>query len=166
MTDITDRMNDYREACRSLWNIHFAKKNRWELTTPFNQIQRLLFDALVTDGLSYEGEAEGVDIPPPALRVVPRSRAELLVAEADEPHRGTVWSRPKDVLVQAGGITLEFLEYFDWEHLRTREFQYLLCRILGFPDHPEFEGRRALIEAWRCSVFHDEESDDALHVAV
>jgi hypothetical protein len=68
MRDITEQMNGYRECWRNLWNVHFSKRENFGRSLDaFEQIRELLFDALVVSGPSYEGEAEGKDIPAPAL---------------------------------------------------------------------------------------------------
>jgi hypothetical protein len=71
MRDITDLMNAYRECSRNLWNVYFSmRENIGGSLDAFEQVRELLFQSLVVSELSYEGEAEGEDLPPPALKVV------------------------------------------------------------------------------------------------
>ena len=80
MRDITQLMNAYRECSRNLWNVYFSgRANIGGSLDAFEQIRRLLFDPLVVSELFYEGEAEGENIPPPALKVVPRERTLILI---------------------------------------------------------------------------------------
>src|SRR5207302_8165545 len=80
MRDITELMNTYRECSRNLWNVYFSKrKDIGDALDVYGQIRELLFDSLILSELSYEGEAEGEDIPPPVLRVVPGSRSLILI---------------------------------------------------------------------------------------
>ena len=75
MRDITNLMNAYRECSRNLWNVYFSSRdNVGGSLDAFGRLRDLLFTALVVDELFYEGSAEGQDIPPPAIRVVPERR--------------------------------------------------------------------------------------------
>jgi hypothetical protein len=75
MRDITNLMNAYRECSRNLWNVYFSSRdNVGGSLDAFGRLRDLLFTALVVDELFYEGSAEGKDIPPPAIRVVPERR--------------------------------------------------------------------------------------------
>jgi hypothetical protein len=86
MRDITQLMNDYRECSRNLWNVYFGKReNIGGSLDAFEQIRESLFDSLVVSELSYEGEAEGDDIPPPVLKVVPRARSLILIKRLSGP---------------------------------------------------------------------------------
>ena len=91
MRDITELMNAYRECSRNLWNVYFSKrKDIGDALDVFEQIRELLFDSIILSELSYEGEAEGEDIPPPVLRVVPGSRSLILIQRLGGPgRRGT-----------------------------------------------------------------------------
>jgi hypothetical protein len=129
---------------------------------PFGQIRELLFDSLVVSDLSYEGDAEGDDIPPPVLRVVPRERALILIQRSPEPGEATYWDEEKDMVVGPEDIALEFLDYFDFSQIPIMDFRFYRCRILSFPGRSEYEGRKALISAVHGRVFHDEEADKPL----
>jgi hypothetical protein len=60
------------------------------------------------------------------------------------------------MFVGPGEIELQFIKYFDFYQVPITDLRYYLCKILSFPSHPEYQGRRALIEAVRGRVFHDE----------
>ena len=157
MRDITELMNAYRECSRNLWNVYFSKrKDIGDALDVFEQIRELLFDSIVLSELSYEGEAEGADIPPPALRVVPQ-RSLILIQRLSESAR--YWDQEKDMVVGPGGITLAFLDYFDFWKPPMMDFRYFRCRVLSFPSHPDYEGREALLEASSAQVFHDEAAE-------
>src|SRR3981189_3090988 len=97
MRDITELMNTYRECSRNLWNVYFSKrKDIGNSLDVFKQIRDLLFDSLVLSELSYEGGAEGEDIPPPALKVVPQ-RSLILIRRLTE--SGAYWDQEKDMIV-------------------------------------------------------------------
>jgi len=116
----------------------------------------LLFQSLVVSELSYEGGTEGDDMPPPALKVVPRARSLILIKRINEPGQAGYWDQEKDMLVGPDDITLAFVDYFDFLHVPIKDFRYCLCKILKFTKHPDYEGREALLEVPDVSVFHDE----------
>lgn len=160
MRDITEFMNSYRECSRNLWNVYFSKrKDIGEALDVFERIRELLFDSLVLSELSYEGEAEGEDIPPPALRVVPQGKSLILIKRLTPPGEAGYWDQEKDMVVGPDDITLEFIDYFDFYNVPIKDFRYCLCRILGFPSHAAYEGREALVEAMSADLFHDESAE-------
>jgi hypothetical protein len=156
-------MNRYRECARNLWNVYFStNENIGGALDSFDNIRRLLFEALVVDELNYDGVLDPSNLPPPRLMVVP-AFAEILIEALSEPGQATYWGAVRDMRVGADEITLEFIEYFDWgQGVPMADFHFYLCRILSFPGHPEYEGRRALIKALDGKVFHDEEREAEL----
>jgi len=159
MRDITELMNSYRECSRNLWNVYFSKrKDIGDALDVFEQIRELLFDSVVLSELSYEGESEGEDIPPPALKVVPQ-RSLILIQRLSESGQAGYWDQEKDMIVGPGDITLAFVDYFDFFRPPIKDFHYYLCKILSFPSHVEYEGREALLEVSGAKVFHDESAE-------
>ena len=160
MRDITDLMNAYRECSRNMWNVYFSKReNVGGSLDAFGQIQQLLFESLVVSELSYEGEAEGEDIPPPALKVVPRERSLILIRRLTGPGEAGYWDQEKDMVIGPDDIKLAFVDYFDFYEVPMKDFRYYLCKVLSFPSHVEYEGREALAEVLDNKVFHDERAD-------
>jgi hypothetical protein len=159
MRDITELMNTYRECSRNLWNVYFSKrKDIGGALDVFEQIRELLFDSIVLSELSYEGEAEGEDIPPPALKVVPQ-RSLILIKRLTEPGQAGYWDEEKDMVVGPDDITLAFVDFFDFYQAPIKELNYYRCKILSFPGHVEYEGREALVEVLRAKLFHDEAAE-------
>jgi hypothetical protein len=160
MRDITELMNTCRECSRNLWNVYLSRReNVGASLDAFEQIRRLLFDSLVVNELSYEGEAHGADIPPPVLKVVPRASSLILIKRLSGPGEATYWDQEKDMVVGPDDITLAFVDYFDFSEVPIKDFRYYLCKILSFPSHAGYEGREALVEAIDAKVFHDEDAD-------
>jgi hypothetical protein len=159
MRDITELMNAYRECSRNLWNVYFSKrKDIGDALDVFEQIRKLLFDSLVLSELSYEGEAEGEDIPPPALKIVPQ-RSLILIQRSSGPGEAGYWDQEKDMVVGPGDITLAFLDYFDCSTIPIQDFHYYRCKVLSFPSRTDYEGREALLEVSGAKVFHDESAE-------
>jgi hypothetical protein len=160
MRDITELMNAYRECSRNLWNVYFSmRENIGGSLDVFEQIRELLFESLVVTELSYEGEAEGEDIPPPALKVVPRARSLILIRRLTGPREAGYWDQEKDMVVGPDDITLAFVDYFDFCQVPVKDFRFYLCKVLSFPSHADYEGREALLEVSDAKVFHDEQAD-------
>jgi len=160
MRDITELMNAYRECSRNLWNVYFSKrKDIGDALDVFEQIRELLFDSIVLSELSYEGEAESEDIPPPVLKVVPESSSLILIQRLSGPGEAGYWDQEKDMAVGPDDIRLAFVGYVDFSQVPMKEFHYYLCKILSCPNHSEYEGREALLEVSDAKVFHDEDAE-------
>jgi hypothetical protein len=160
MRDITQLMNAYRECSRNLWNVYFAKRENVGFSLDaFEHIRELLFDSLVVSDLSYEGDAEGKDIPPPALRVVPRARSLILIKRTSGAGGSGYWDQEKDMVVGPNDVTLAFVDYFDFSQVPIKDFHYYLCKILNFPGHADYQGNEALVEVSNATIFHDELAD-------
>jgi hypothetical protein len=158
MRDITELMNAYRECSRNLWNVYFSKRlNIGASLDAFEQIRELLFNSLVVDELFYEGDAEGENIPPPVLMVVPRLRSLILIRRPSD-DGNMYWDQEKDMVVGPDDIALRYINYFDFSQVPIKDFHYYRCKILSFPSRVEYEGREALIHALDGHVFHDEEA--------
>src|SRR5258708_24665350 len=159
MKDITELMNTYRECSRNLWNVYFSRRgNVGGSLDSFGQIRQLIFDSLVVSELSYEGEAEGTDIPLPALKVVPRESSLILIKRLSGPGEAGYWDQEKDMVVGPNDITLAFVDYFDFSQVPIKEFRYYLCKILRFPSHVGYKGREGLIKALDAKTFHTKHS--------
>lgn len=160
MRDITVLMTAYRECARNLWNVYFSRKeNVGGALDDFDEIDRRLFEALVVNELDYE---EDLGEPPrPLLRVVPRCRTEILIEQPHGPGEATPWGERSRRFVVPDEISLEFLGYFDFEQIPIKEYRYLECKILRMSGQVAWEGRRALLVALDCLVFHDLEDEMA-----
>jgi hypothetical protein len=143
MRDITDLTNAYRECSRNLWNVYFSRReNIGGSLDAFEQIRELLFESLVISELSYEREAEGKDIPPPALKVVPGESSLILIKRQTGPGGAGYWDQEKDMAVGPGDIALAFVDYFDFYEVPVKDYHYYLCRILSFPSMLTMKGER------------------------
>jgi len=163
MRDITELMNPYRECSRNLWNVYFSKQTDFgSASDAFEQIRALLFDSLVVGELSYAGDAEGDDVPPPFLRVVPDARGTILVKRLSDPGSGNYWDQEKDLVVGPEDIKLEFLDYLSFSTTPFVDYNFYRCRVLSFPSRAEFEGREALIRTEEARVYHDEDDESDL----
>ena len=160
MTNITQRMNSYRECSRNLWNTYFANREHvGDCLDAFGQIRELLFDFLVVNDLPCAEVVESEDIPPPVLQVVPRANSLILIERLSGPGEAGYWDQEKDMVVGPDDIKLAFVDYFDFSQAPIQDFHYFRCKILSFPLHPDYKGREALVKALDAEVFHDELAD-------
>jgi len=103
----------------NLWNVDFSgRPDIGGSLDAFEQTRHLLFDLLVVSELFYEGEAEGEDIPAPALRVVPRERTLILINRPSDDGNGYC-DQEKDMVVGPNDITLAFIDYFDFSRSQS-----------------------------------------------
>jgi hypothetical protein len=157
MRDITTLMNAYRECARNLWNVYFSGRQDVGVSLDaFGQLRESLFDAIVLSELFFDDVSEGEDMPPPALRVVPRERSIILVERPSGPGEAGYWDQERDLVVGPNDIELAFVDYFDFAQIPVMDFRFYRCKILRFPSRSQYEGREALINAVDGHVFHDE----------
>jgi hypothetical protein len=164
MEDVTDLMNKYRECSRHLWNVYFSSREiGCSRDCVFQGIRKLLFESLVLSELpdqecsgdsTTENPAAPEKDPPPVLKVVPNSAwSPILIHRMLVPGEATCWEQVK---VSLNDLELIFDDYFDFDELAVRDFNYYRCRIHRFPSHAEYEGRDALVETRDARVFLDE----------
>lgn len=160
MRDITGFMRIYRECTRNLWNSYFSTLDdssaNWDT---YEGIRKLLFEALVVNELFFDDSPEGELPLAPLLRVVPvAARVPILIRRPSS--SGRYWDQVKDMMVGPDEIELAFLDYYDFQEYPIKDFRYFLCKVLSFPEHREYEGREALIDALDGRVYHDDKCDD------
>jgi hypothetical protein len=153
--DVTGCLFPYREAARHLWNILFAGSSlaNFDGVEAFGDIAGRLFDAVVAPlaaaqaGLADDGGLRE------SLRVVP-STPDGVPIMIENPREGThnqYWDHPI-THVRPDEAELRFLDYYDWDELGMRDYQYYLVEIVSFVNHPELERRHALVEVQHALV--------------
>jgi len=157
MKEITPLMNTYRECSRNLWNADFSLREfTWDLHDEYESIRKLLFEALVVNELDpYKECSEHGTVPPPVLKVVPRTTSVPILINRPSDDGAGYWDQEKDMSVNEGDIQLAFLDYFDYSQYPVKDFYFYRCKILQFPGHAKYEGREALVEVSDTKVFHD-----------
>src|SRR5262252_10307478 len=78
MTDVTTRLNSFRECVRHLWNSHFlpsvvASSDKWALRDEFDAICSALFGCLVVDPLRLAPARDAAGILSTARDAAPRT---------------------------------------------------------------------------------------------
>lgn len=150
MTDITDRIQNYRECVRHIWNTHFRaeaeQRQDWDLRDEYCDAALILFRALVLHGLDV-GETElfadyrAEQQPLSFLRVVIETSSEILINRTGQ---SGYWDDPVTRL-EKGDCDLRFIQFFDWWDLGFRDFAYYRVRIASSSRYPHLVGRDALL---------------------
>ncbi len=149
MKDVTEILDHYRITARSLWNTGFWAVHSLrtpELADPFLEINLILFDALVLARLGQEWEpARLFRSPIPFLRVAPSAPTVPILINNPRPEGNGYWDHPLKS-VHSDNIEMHFIEFFDWNQFDYLDFQYYRVEITNCDDHPDVNGREALIE--------------------
>lgn len=155
MKDITPLFTKCREAARHLWNTYFVDRvnaaeafdHKWNIVDQFRQIERLLLWGVVSDELDeHRCEIDPGKELASLLHVVPEPATGVPIMISRPSADGNkYWDDPVNH-VRASEVDLRFIEYFDWDQLGPREFQYYRVRIQSFATHPHLIGRDALLE--------------------
>jgi len=168
MRDITDLMNTYRESVRGLWNATFRPLHRPEdlvattsdtaLDLFEKHIEPSLFTLLVLKPIGKSGYRQmRTNDPIPFLRVVPN--APLCAPQVNRETREGFATRYEVVpRASSEGVVFRFAGYFDWDAYGYKDLYYYLVQIDSFPEHPEFVGRKALLETFGAGVFFDDDA--------
>jgi hypothetical protein len=161
MTDITSLMNTYRECARNLWNAYFSSREfTWDLHDEYENIRKLLFNALVVYELDSEIECCGIGTAlSPMLNVVPSAKSVPILINRPSKDGNGYWDQEMNMSVGTDDIRLMFLDYFDFSQFPVKDFKFYRCKILQFPKCIEYEGREALIEVSDAKIFHDAEAN-------
>jgi hypothetical protein len=160
--DLTDRINEFREAARHLWNTHFrhdAKNQDWDLHDAFSEVYVALFNALVR----YNLPDTAPSIPhlwDPGNTVLYQYRISAysdrlpLVVNRTKPASG-YWDHPT-CIVDTSSVDLRLIAFFDWDNLGFKELRYFRIRIVK-ADDPDLMDRDALVETAYCRIEYVEE---------
>lgn len=156
MKDLTQKFTLYRECARNLWNRYFLNQmpleDPWDFRDHFEDICVLLFTSFVLHPIgrckekktpSYMAHLE----PLAFLQVIPSLDSGVPVQinrEKEGSH--AYWDYPLKT-IRPPDATLLFIDYFDFDVLGSREFEYCLVRIVESKAFPEIIGRDALINS-------------------
>src|ERR1019366_4084344 len=101
MKDITNLMIDYRECSRNIWNTYFGvQEDFWELEPLFEQINKLLFEAIVLNALPPDAHLTGGSSHP-TLSVVPFATMRILIRRPSE-DGNQYWDQEPDLRFEEG----------------------------------------------------------------
>jgi hypothetical protein len=155
--DVTRLMNEYRECARGLWNRFLLAKMEsatdFEAVGRFQRLSALLFDDLVLRPLGMPFWRPKQFAPYPFLRLQPTSDPVALMINRPTV-QGMYWDEPIDRLALSG-LSLLFIDYFDWNDFDQIDLQYFRLLIDGCQQHPRLAGRQALMDVHQARVMFD-----------
>jgi hypothetical protein len=153
---ITDHIHSFREAARHLWNAYLREGSDWKTLENFEQICGLLFEEIVTNKIdvdyelnnicSYAGEYA------PEYQVFADHTGKLSLMVNRELKASGYWDHPVTWIPPEIPNDLRLIEFFDFDQLGWRTFEYYRVRIITCESHPEIEGRDALIRCHNADV--------------
>lgn len=149
--DITESFSRYREAARHIWNTAFrVAPVNFDDRDSFSRVASELFKAIVLDPIGL-GDVRLSEMSNPApshfakIAVVPSAdRIPILVNRETKEAHG-YWDDPVNQLGR-DEADLRFVQFFDWDELGARDFEYVLVRIVSWHSHPHLVTRYALVE--------------------
>lgn len=156
MKNIQAEILSYREAVRHLWNSSFSALNeslRFGTSLElFEQIDGLIFDALVCEPIGLEVKPRRSFDPILNLKVVPISSTDVpILINRATPATG-YWDDPLK-LIAASEIDMTLINFFDWDPYRQKDLRYYRVRINDCNSQPNLIGRDALLETFYADVF-------------
>ena len=150
MADVTDRMQNYRECVRHIWNAHMRAEAEqfqdWDLRDEFCDAALILFRALVLRGFDvgeiellpdYRAECRPLSF----LRLIIETSSRALINRTGD---SGYWDDPVTQL-EKGDCELHFIQFFDWSVLGFRDFAFYRVRIVNSSRYPHLVGRDALL---------------------
>src|SRR5438067_3154559 len=106
-------MNLYRECSRNIWNSYLGvHENSRQLEPQYEQIRKLLFEALVVNDIESGAHASGKQATP-VLKVVPFPTMPILLRRSSE-DGNVYWDQEPDLRFEGEKITLAFIDYYDF----------------------------------------------------
>lgn len=150
MKDVSSVFDHYRSNARAIWNMAFwpdGELRNWDSIDRFHEIEKLLFDALVMAKLDREWPQCDLFVNPiPFFQIAPSiAHGTPIMIQKSRPGAPTgYWDDPVN-LIKPKEAELQFIAYFDWNHMDYVDLQYYRVKIAGFDAHPELVGREALV---------------------
>jgi hypothetical protein len=149
---VTACMRTFRLASRDTFNAYFKRDDPyatdgWQWEERFKLLEERLFEVLVSAPLGISTASYGYPQPRLVARVDgKRDVPALLNREISSGY----WDHPLASLSPTARLI--FVSFFDWDALGDRDNRYVLVEIEDWPEHPEVNGKRALIE-WYLTRF-------------
>lgn len=155
--DITQLMLQYRECSRNLWNMYIRQqvsefntdeRNEWDIKDEYDEICTILFSTLVLAPIgksnfkkshSYEKYQKELSF----IDVVPCNEIPILINREVGETSG-YWDYPLKS-IQPADVGMRFVDFFDFDRLGFRDFEYIQVRIVESMVYPDLVQRDALV---------------------
>jgi hypothetical protein len=165
MKDITDLFFAYRECARNLWNVYFypqlckyenESRGKWDISDEYDDICTRLFNMLVLcpiEKTNYQKTAsyESIKETLPFISIVPKGEVPILINREKNNSMG-YWDYPMKSINPSDAEML-FVDYFDFDKLGYRDFEYYQVRIIASNECPDLIDRDALIAPQYVNLF-------------
>lgn len=167
--DVTKFMNRYCECARHLWNTYFLEhispQNQWDISDEFDEICTRLFSSLVLHQIgciAHKKSHRYEQFPEPllCLSVVPSGEAGVPISINREVKASGYWDYPIECITPSD-VDLRFIDFFDFDVVGYRDFEYYRVRVVGSPEYPDILGRDALIKTHYANVFFVDGSEES-----
>ncbi|MFZ6675435.1 hypothetical protein [Undibacterium sp. Xuan67W] len=157
MRNIKTEVASYREAVRHLWNSAFSSLDeplRFGVCLElFEEIDDLIFRALVCEPLGIEFEKKATNEPFTDFKVVPISLlTEVPVMINRSVPACGYWDDPIKT-IRLSDVDFALIGFFDWDGYNVKDCAYYRVRIIDCKSQPNLAGRDALIETLNANVF-------------
>ncbi len=156
MKDITDRILDYRECCRHIWNSYFLRldwaEQEIDYRDYFESINTTLLEDTVlkqvTAGQEIQRHADGYY---PLIKVTPRLGPLGYYARYGE--RIDLHTQWHEIKLSSSSNDFRFIELFDWTVENIMDNQYVRVKLIDSLELPEKIGYDFLLECWSVDFF-------------
>jgi hypothetical protein len=156
MRNIKTEIGAYREAVRHLWNSTFSTLDEslrfGRCLELFEQVDDLIFRALVCEPLGIQLDARASFDPINNLKVIPISPTDVPVMINRSTLASGYWDDPVKV-IKASDVDLALIGFFDWDEYNQKDCRYYRVRIIDCKSQPNLIGRDALIETFYADIF-------------
>ncbi|MFA6009761.1 MAG: hypothetical protein WC799_07245 [Desulfobacteraceae bacterium] len=153
---ITNHIHKFREAVRHLWNTFLRENSTWDTFDSFTQICELLFEEIVLSKIDSELHINNVYsyigeyVPEYQIYVDHPGTLPMMVNRDIIP--SGYWDYPVEWITSGTLNDIRLKDFFDFDQLGWRTFEYYRVKILKCESHPEIEQRYALIKCHDANV--------------
>ena len=157
--DVTLVVREYRRVVALLWNSGFCSKlfaaPDWDSVDIFNRVRAILFSSLVVDTIgihNFDVNSFGTNWKPIESLIVSIEHLPssiMLNRKNGSQAQGSYSGYWDEVLPlrNSDEISMEFVDFFDFDQIETRHFEYCLVCVKRCIIRPDIEGRLALINS-------------------
>lgn len=148
--DVTIRLARYREAARHVWNTELHQEANLDVLAQFEYVCSALVSAFVLGPLGISREQLSACHPRDLfsglrLMVIPISdRASVPVHVNRSSPRTGYWDDPISAF-SPEDAKLRLVDFFDWDDLSRRDFEFVEVAICESQRYPGLVGRAALV---------------------
>jgi hypothetical protein len=154
LKDCTEEFIRYREVCRNVWNAGFRHNAKIEIGVDhsifyqFREIEARLFEGMVLLPLGITEpvrDRNRLSVDFSFYVTTSPNERERMVLDSPMPKDFGRWDLHRFPL-QPNTYQFRFYQFFDWDVVGPRDYQYVMVIMETLKARPEFENRCALLE--------------------